>query len=288
MFPQAATMTEAQKNEVIAWYSDMQRDAFEEGSESFLKVSSADGSPVGFCGWTVIGQKGEAIGGAKHERRKATWMPETLDQDSWIKLSHAPRAERNRVLKDFDDITREIIPLEARPGTNLLTWSLYIGLTFMAVSPEHQRQGIGSMMMQRVCEETDRHGRCAYVLAAPEGVRLYTKFGFETIGCVETAQGTDYEYALAMSRFMSMVVFILRAVEERRVYRCQGDEVASRGVKMTETLHRTDGNSSRVGPSQLLWTRAYIDSSLIPLFRYYCKLRSIFFLELHIYIYTMV
>ncbi|PTB72552.1 acyl-CoA N-acyltransferase [Trichoderma longibrachiatum ATCC 18648] len=178
MFPQAATMTEAQKNEVIAWYSDMQRDAFEEGSESFLKVSSADGSPVGFCGWTVIGQKGEAIGGAKHERRKATWMPETLDQDSWIKLSHAPRAERNRVLKDFDDITR---------------------LTFMAVSPEHQRQGIGSMMMQRVCEETDRHGRCAYVLAAPEGVRLYTKFGFETIGCVETAQGTDYEWQLFKS-----------------------------------------------------------------------------------------
>ncbi|KAL7620435.1 hypothetical protein AAE478_009430 [Parahypoxylon ruwenzoriense] len=52
------------------------------------------------------------------------------------------------------------------------------------------RQGIGSMMMQRIREETVRHGRCAYVLAAPEGVRLYTKFGFEIVGRAETTQGT--------------------------------------------------------------------------------------------------
>lgn len=60
----------------------------------------------------------------------------------------------------------------------------------MAVNPNHQRHGIGSMMMQRICEETDRHGRYAYVLAAPEGVWLYTKFGFEIVGHVETPQGT--------------------------------------------------------------------------------------------------
>ena len=45
------------------------------------------------------------------------------------------------------------------------------------------------MMMQRICEEMDQHGRCGYVLAAPEGVRLYTKFGFEIVGQVETAHG---------------------------------------------------------------------------------------------------
>ena len=59
----------------------------------------------------------------------------------------------------------------------------------MAVSPSYQRQGVGSMMMQRICEETDRHGRWAYVLAAPDGVPLYTKFGFRAMGCVETPQG---------------------------------------------------------------------------------------------------
>ena len=60
----------------------------------------------------------------------------------------------------------------------------------MAVNPDHQRQGIGSMMMQRICEETNRHGRHAYVLVAPEGVRLYAKFGFEIVGRVETPEGT--------------------------------------------------------------------------------------------------
>lgn len=60
----------------------------------------------------------------------------------------------------------------------------------MAVTPSCQRQGVGSMMMQRICEETDQHGRCAYVLAAPEGVQLYTKFGFEIVGRVQTPQGT--------------------------------------------------------------------------------------------------
>lgn len=59
----------------------------------------------------------------------------------------------------------------------------------MAVNPNYQRRGIGSMMMQRICDEADQHGRSAYVLAAPEGVPLYTKFGFESIGCVETPQG---------------------------------------------------------------------------------------------------
>lgn len=46
------------------------------------------------------------------------------------------------------------------------------------------------MMMQRICEEIDRYGRHAYVLAAPEGVALYTKFGFQVVGGVETLQGS--------------------------------------------------------------------------------------------------
>lgn len=59
----------------------------------------------------------------------------------------------------------------------------------MAVSPDYQRQRLGSMMMRRICEETDQHGWHAYVLAAPDGVPLYAKFGFETVGWVETPYG---------------------------------------------------------------------------------------------------
>jgi ribosomal protein S18 acetylase RimI-like enzyme len=63
------------------------------------------------------------------------------------------------------------------------------GITFMAVNPDYQRQGIGSRMMERMCEEIDRHGRHAYVLASPEGVRLYSKYCFVVVGKVETDKG---------------------------------------------------------------------------------------------------
>jgi len=105
----------------------------------------------------------------EEKRKKATWVPETIDIDGWTTVSKALRTERDRVLKDLDNICC---------------------LTFMAVNPSYQRRGISSMMMRRICEETDRHRRCAYVLAALEGVRLYMKFGFEIVGRVQTPQGT--------------------------------------------------------------------------------------------------
>jgi predicted N-acetyltransferase YhbS len=59
----------------------------------------------------------------------------------------------------------------------------------MAVRPDHQRQETASMTMQRVCEEMDLHRRHPYVMAEPEAVRLYAKFGFEVVGKVETSKG---------------------------------------------------------------------------------------------------
>lgn len=59
----------------------------------------------------------------------------------------------------------------------------------MAVDPRYQRQGVGSKMMQRVCEEADLHGRSGYVLAAPEGAKLYANFGFEVVGQIESPKG---------------------------------------------------------------------------------------------------
>ncbi|KAI5865851.1 acyl-CoA N-acyltransferase [Durotheca rogersii] len=176
MFPLSDTITETQRDEIIRWYADMLEDAFQDRWESFLKARSIDGTPVGFCGWTVIernreqveANNGQANEPPKKEKRKKTWIPEVIDIDGWSALSRALRMERDRVLKNLDNICR---------------------LTFMAVNPKYQRQGIGSAMMQRICEEIDQHGRYAYVLAAPDGVRLYTKFGFEIVGRVETPQG---------------------------------------------------------------------------------------------------
>ncbi|EHK16818.1 uncharacterized protein TRIVIDRAFT_65437 [Trichoderma virens Gv29-8] len=179
MFPQSNEITEQQRDEIVRWYAETLEEALQDRWESFLKACSIDGNPVGFCGWTIIERKPshqfEANDGQVNEplkekrRKKISWVPETIDIDGWITLSKALRTERDRVLNDLDSICR---------------------LTFMAVNPSYQRRGIGSMMMQRICEETDRHGRYAFVLAAPEGVRLYNKYGFEIVGRVQTPKGT--------------------------------------------------------------------------------------------------
>ena len=94
---------------------------------------------------------------------------------------------------------------------------LHLGLTFMAVNPSYQRQGIGSMMMRRICEETDRYGRCAYVLAAPEGVRLYEKFGFKVVGRVQTPRGTITSMLRASDEMLGKpkgkLIFVLENVQ---------------------------------------------------------------------------
>ncbi|KAI1425025.1 hypothetical protein F5Y12DRAFT_784955 [Xylaria sp. FL1777] len=153
MFPLFNTVTEAQKEQITRWYIEMLEDAFQAREEIFFE-SIHDR------------QAGEPR--KREKARRASWLPDTLDVDSWVALSKNLKAERCRVLKDLNNICR---------------------LTFMAVHPKYQRQGIGSMMMQRICEETDQQGRCAYVLAAPEGVLLYSKFGFEIVGHVETTHG---------------------------------------------------------------------------------------------------
>ncbi|KAI8676166.1 N-acetyltransferase domain-containing protein [Fusarium sp. Ph1] len=78
------------------------------------------------------------------------------------------RKERERVLIGLDEVCR---------------------LTFMSVHPDHQRQGLGSKILEQVCSEIDRLGWPAFVMASPAGVRLYAKFGFDVVGRMETSEG---------------------------------------------------------------------------------------------------
>lgn len=220
MFPTYSTMSPEERDEMVQWYIDGLEEALADpGDEFYLKAcqryggdgtSDGDGHllPVGFCGWEVIhrehsraaqttdrkaeysaqsdiqqqqqqqereeeqeeiaGQSPNTNAAAKKQQR-GNQLPETLDVDAWLALSSKLRTERMRILEGRDNICR---------------------LTFMAVRPDFQRRGIGSMMLQSVRDETDKvPGRCAYVLAAPEGVRLYSSFGFEVVGEVETPYG---------------------------------------------------------------------------------------------------
>lgn len=64
-----------------------------------------------------------------------------------------------------------------------------VGITLMSIRPEYQHLGLGSALIRHICEDIDHHGRYGYVLASPAGVRLYSKFGFEAVGQVNTPYG---------------------------------------------------------------------------------------------------
>lgn len=123
MFPRSDTITATQREEIIRWYVEMLEDAFQDRWESFLKACTVDGTPAGFCGWAIIERTHEHQDDAndaqaneqpKEEKlKKATWVPETLDIDSWITVSKALRSERERVLKDLDNICRKFVHVMA-------------------------------------------------------------------------------------------------------------------------------------------------------------------------------
>ena len=60
----------------------------------------------------------------------------------------------------------------------------------LSVNPAHQGQGCGSMLLQWGCEQADRYGRMSFVMASPAAVGLYERFGYKTVGQVETTRGT--------------------------------------------------------------------------------------------------
>lgn len=113
MFPQSDAITGTRREEIVRWYAEMLSDAFSDRWESFLKACLDDGTPVGFCGWTIMEQNQPQVE-AKDSRpnnrlKRATWLPEAIDVDGWGAVSKVLRTERDRVLKDLDNVCRRSI-----------------------------------------------------------------------------------------------------------------------------------------------------------------------------------
>lgn len=51
---------------------------------------------------------------------------------------------------------------------------------------KYQRQGAGSLLLRYGCERADEQDCESFLEAAPEALRLYNKFGFETAAQMET------------------------------------------------------------------------------------------------------
>ncbi|KAH7242934.1 hypothetical protein B0J15DRAFT_565869 [Fusarium solani] len=188
MFPPWADMTEAQQNEIVQWYAEGLRDALRRKTVNFIQICATDGTPLGFCGWAMehgrhAGTKQSTVQSGQGQ----PLLPETLDLPAWLSVLSDLRKERERVLIGLDEVCR---------------------LTFMSVHPDHQRQGLGSKMLEQVCIEIDRLRWPAFVMASPAGVRLYAKFGFDVVGRVETSEGA-FTSMLRQSRPESHHVMII-------------------------------------------------------------------------------
>lgn len=110
MFPQFDTMTEPQKREIVDWYADTLEDASRDPWENLWKACSVDGAIVGFCGWTIIerSRKHQVEANNRPTAKQRKTMPEAMNLVGWDALSRALRAERDRVLKDLDNICRQL------------------------------------------------------------------------------------------------------------------------------------------------------------------------------------
>jgi predicted N-acetyltransferase YhbS len=58
------------------------------------------------------------------------------------------------------------------------------------VAPEHQRRGVGSMLLRWGCEMADNDKLSYFVMASPSGLPLHSKLGFEAVGEVRTEHVT--------------------------------------------------------------------------------------------------
>jgi GNAT superfamily N-acetyltransferase len=55
----------------------------------------------------------------------------------------------------------------------------FVCMAILTIMPEAQRRGVGSALLREGLKEVDRRGLPAFIEAAPDGVGLYKKFGWE-------------------------------------------------------------------------------------------------------------
>ncbi|XPS78872.1 hypothetical protein M3J09_010874 [Ascochyta lentis] len=166
MFPNAS---QESSEEEIMWHVSSFRESFEKTPGAyFRKVCFNDGTPVGFALWTVDQACPGLHIGLKDSRPEAP-VPRSLDICAWREISRKLLAEKRRVLEGLENVWR---------------------LNVLSVSPAHQHQGCGSMLLAWGCEQADRYSRTSFVMASPAAVNLYEYFGFRIMGEVATSHGT--------------------------------------------------------------------------------------------------
>lgn len=122
----------------------------------------------------------EVMGASRWEiKYKAKTPEEILASDEAAKLERANAPQINGVNDANIEGFREG---QAKAKKQHLNGRPHVYLGHLAVSPQHQRKGVGSFAILWGLDKSDELGLPIYLESSPDGVRAYEKAGFERVG----------------------------------------------------------------------------------------------------------
>ncbi|KAL9065393.1 MAG: hypothetical protein Q9161_008249 [Pseudevernia consocians] len=135
------------------------------GLKMFKAVDEETGEIVGVSRWQFPYSLSEEQSAEKEKLRK----------DSPAKPEGFNRELENEILAAIDKFQEEWVDESTHFG--------------LAVSPDHQRLGLGSLLVRDGLDKVDEAGARAFLEAAPVAVPLYLKHGFRTVDEISIDMG---------------------------------------------------------------------------------------------------
>ncbi|KAK4227382.1 acyl-CoA N-acyltransferase [Podospora fimiseda] len=134
-----------------------------EGKVTFVVVDKEDDGKeeiVGFAQWVPPHEKSKED---TEKENEADVLPPTIDEGALKKL--------------WEVIEGEIKDVLGQEGYSKMWYLMILG-----VDPKHYRRGIGKILVKKGLELAERDGTDAFLIATPNGQKLYESCGFEAVG----------------------------------------------------------------------------------------------------------
>ncbi|KFY84560.1 hypothetical protein V500_09205 [Pseudogymnoascus sp. VKM F-4518 (FW-2643)] len=245
MFP-GADPNPNEEEEEIRWEIEGLQRSLKKDSCYFRKVTDSAGCYAGFAIWTLDPSSTETGHKTKSAQKLESWNPASLDVRAWIEVSKRLRDERQTVLNVQQNIWR---------------------LNTISVAPEHQRQGVGSMLLKWGCDKADSCGWNSFVMASPDGVQLYSKFDFRAVGQVQTKHGNLTTLAAHPCAHHKDIMALRREIRTGNLHRVQNAfsdwlEDDDTNILKIRSLYVCIGDAIECGEHEIL---TYLLSEGIPL-----------------------
>lgn len=145
----------------------------------FYKAVEKSGSEkkiVGFAKWTV--ENSYRITGKDIDKETPQGKGEKTTSNSSFHPPEVPEEDSNEVF--FDDWMPEIIEIRHKHLAGKQT----MVLDDLCVWPNHQRQGVGTLLLRNLLDFADKRGLPCYLESTPLAYTMYTRQGFENVDTV--------------------------------------------------------------------------------------------------------